>query len=242
MQQRFFLLGVCAFAFGVPVFPQQGTDPSVGAQASAGDGGMMTVEQAYLNSAEGVVIKEMVESRGHDSKVLALQYIQEALEGGRGSDDLQEALSRLATAGLFRVIREQGRVINDFPDIRLRACELLARLPSARTKDALIQVMCADREPSVVRAAVKSLGEVGINEQDETTATIGWISRKFSAINPTGSLALEILNTYERLAPTVRDRRAVVESIMDIAADGRYAAAVRARALEVVKGVVSGGK
>ncbi|WBP09237.1 HEAT repeat domain-containing protein, partial [Treponema pallidum] len=65
---------------------------------------------------------------------------------------------------------------------------------------------------------------------------------KFSAINPTGSLALEILNTYERLAPTVRDRRAVVESIMDIAADGRYAAAVRARALEVVKGVVSGGK
>ena len=43
---------------------------------------MMTVEEAYLNSMEGVILKEMISSEGRDSKYVALQVIEEAINSG----------------------------------------------------------------------------------------------------------------------------------------------------------------
>ena len=48
---------------------------------------------------------------------------------------------------------------------------------------------------------------------------INWVTRKFDIILPTSSLALEILNAYEKLAPSVKNKSPMVASIIRIASN-----------------------
>jgi len=198
---------------------------------------IMTVEEAYLNSVEGVIIKGLADGDSRDSKQVALQYIENAISAGRISEDLQVSLDALATEGISSVIREEGRTLNNFPDVRMKACELLGKMGTEEAKDTLIGVMYADNEPSVISAAVKALGELGFNENDEVVEMINWITRKFDIINPTSSLALEILNTYEKIAPKVKNKTGMVEAIVRISTNYKYITPVRNRAYEVLKSV-----
>ena len=54
------------------------------------------------------------------------------------------------------------------------------------------------------------------------------------------SLALEILNAYEKLAPTVQDRNAMIQSIGEIATNYKYVTPVRTRARDLMKKLQSG--
>lgn len=210
---------------------------SQGAEKKGGDDSLMTVEEAYLNSIEGVIIKEMVASEGRDSKLVALQYIQDAIDKGKISTDVERALDSLATIGISTVIYENGRQMNNYPDIRMKACELLGKVGTKDAMKTLVRVMYAENEPSVVSSAVHSLGELGFNDGDEAVDMINWINKKFDVINPTSSLALEILIAYEKLIPNVENKKPVVEGIMRIASNYSYVTPVREKALELLKTV-----
>jgi len=206
-------------------------------QEKRNDESLMTVEEAYLNSIEGVIIKEMVSSEGRDTKLVALQYIQDAIEKGKVSQDIERALDSLATVGLSTVIYENGRAMNNYPDIRIKACELLGKMGTKEAMKTLVRVMYADNEPSVVTAAVHSIGELGFNDGDEAVDMINWINRKFDVINPTSSLALEILNTYEKILSKVENKKSMVDGIMRIASNYNYVTPVREKALSLLKNV-----
>lgn len=203
---------------------------------------MMTVEEAYLNSMEGVVLREMVVSEGRDSKYVALQVIEEAIEAGRVSPEVQQALDSLATIGLTSVVRENGRVSNNYPDVRMKACQLLGKVRSEEAKNTLMKVMYTDNEPAVIMESVKSLGELGYNNNDEVVEMINFINRKFDIVNPTSSLAIEVLNTYEKLAPTVKNKKGMIDNIMRIANNFNYVTTVRNKAVEVLKTIISDTK
>lgn len=203
---------------------------------------IMTVEEAYLTSVEGVIIKELALADGRDSKQVALQYIENAIGAGRTTEDIQAALDTLAKEGIGSVIRESNRTMNNFPDIRMKACELLGKMGTTQAKDTLIAVMYADNEPMVITAAVRSLGELGYNDNDEVVDMINWVTRKFDIILPTSSLALEILNAYEKLAPSVKNKSPMVASIIRIASNYNYVTPVRNRAYEVLKAVSGNGQ
>ena len=227
MRNKLFLLTVFFVAVSFSAFSQnKGSDDS-----------LMTVEEAYLNSIEGVIIKEMVTAEGRDTKLVALQYIQDAIEKGKVSQDVVRALDSLATVGLSTVIYENGRAMNNYPDIRLKACELLGKMGTKEAMKTLVRVMYADNEPSVVTAAVHSVGELGFNDGDEAVDMINWINRKFDIINPTSSLALEILNTYEKLLSKVENKKSMVDGIIRIASNYSYITPVREKALSLLKSV-----
>ena len=202
--------------------------------AQAGDS-IMTVEEAYLSSAESMIIKELANSSGRDAKIVALQYIEDSLNAGRMSPEVFETLKSLAGEGVFTTVTENGRVTNNYPDIRIRACELLGRTGSADAVRTLVSVLYVDNEPSVITAAVKSLGDIGNNDGNEVINMINWIARKFDIVLPTSSLAFEILNTYEKLAPLVEDKGEMLENIVRIASNYNYVTPVRTRAYEVLK-------
>ena len=209
---------------------------SQGTEKRGGDS-LMTVEEAYLNSIEGVIIKEMVASEGRDSKLVALQYIQDAIDKGKISADVEKALDSLATIGISTVVYENGRQMNNYPDIRMKACELLGKVGTKDAMKTLVRVMYAENEPSVVSSAVHALGQLGFNDGDEAVDMINWINKKFDVINPTSSLALEILVAYEKLIPSVENKKPVVEGIMRIASNYSYVTPVREKALELLKTV-----
>lgn len=198
---------------------------------------ILTADEMYLSAVEGVIIKGLATTEGRDSKQVALQYIERAIAEGRRTEDMQIALEQLASEGINSVVRESGRTMNNYPDIRMKAAELLGDMATTRAKDTLIQVMYADNEPSVITAAVRSLGKLGYNDNDEVVEMINWVTRKFDIILPTSSLALEILNTYEVLAPSVKNKTPMIESIVRIANNYNYVTPVRTRAYQVLQNI-----
>ncbi len=194
-----------------------------------------TVEDEYLSNVEDVIIRELAQADDRDNKYVALQYIENALSEGRNSPDMIYALESLAGEGISTQSRTNGRLMNNYPDVRAKACELLGQIPTEESKTALIKVALADNEPMVATAAIRSLGDIGINENDEVISTIIWTQKKYAALNPTSSLALEILFAYEKLADTVFDKAAMIQSISVIASYYTYATPVRTKAYELLK-------
>lgn len=194
-----------------------------------------TVEQEYLSSVEDVIIRELADTDDRDNKLVSLQYIESAISGGRTSPDMMFVLESLAGEGVSTQSRTNGRLMNNFPDVRAKSCDLLGEVKTEEAKTILVKTALADNEPMVVTAAVRSLGNIGINEQDEVVATIIWVQKKYATLNPTSSLALEILFAYEKLADTVEDKTPMIESISAIASNHNLNHTVRRQALDLLR-------
>ncbi len=194
-----------------------------------------TVEQEYLSTVEDVIVKELAEAEDRDSKQVALQYIALAVEGGNTSPDILAALDNLAGEGIFSQTRVNGRLENNFPDIRKEACDILGKIPTEESKQTLMKIAIADNEPMVATAAIRSLGEIGLNDRDDVIDSIAWTHKKFAALNPTSSLAWEVLIAFEKLEGSVQEKAPMIQVISQIAVNNRYVTPVRQKALSLLK-------
>ena len=199
-----------------------------------------SAEEDYLSTVEDVVITELANSDERDNKLVALQYLENAVEEGRVSPDMMVALDHLAGEGINTQSRQSGRLVNNYPDIRAKACDLLAKVPSEESKTTLKNIALADNEPMVITAAVRSLGEIGMNDNDDVVNTIAWANKKNAVLNPTSSLALEVLIAYEKIADKVQDKGSMIQSVGQIAPNYHYVNPVRDRALALLKTLQSG--
>ncbi len=200
-----------------------------------------SAEEEYLSTVEDVVITELANSDERDNKLVALQYLKDAVDSGRYTPDMLVALDHLAGEGVNTQSRQSGRLMNNFPDIRAQACDILAKVPTEESKTTLKNIALADNEPMVITAAVRSLGEIGLNDNDDVVNTIAWANKKNAVLNPTSSLALEVLIAYEKLADSVQDKSAMIQSVGQIATNYHYVKPVRDRALSLLKKLQSGG-
>ena len=193
-----------------------------------------TVEGEYMSSMEDVVVQELSNSDDLENKLMALQFLEEAANNGKVSPDMMVSLDHLAGEGTNTQSRTRGRVSNNFPEVRREACRILGKVGTPAAAKTLNEIVRADNEPMVLSAAINSLGEIGYNDNDETTNTIAFYSDRFETLNPTSSLALEIVNAYEKLAKNTKDRKPMLSSLQRIAVDYRLAKPVRNRAKEVL--------
>ncbi|WP_294430953.1 HEAT repeat domain-containing protein [uncultured Treponema sp.] len=200
-----------------------------------------SAEEAYLSTVEDVVITELVNSDERDNKLVALQYLENAADEGRVSPDMMVALDHLAGEGINTQSRQNGRLMNNFPDIRAKACEILGKVPTEESKTTLKNIALSDNEPMVITAAIRSLGDIGMNSNDDVVNTIAWANKKNAVLNPTSSLALEVIIAYEKIADKVEDKGAMIQSVGQIATNYRYVKPVRDRALRLLKQLQSGG-
>lgn len=225
------------------------TSGSTGAAASGA--GSKTVEESYLQeSFELMVIHEQSRSPSRDMKFVALAYIKDAVDAGRKSEDLRKELEYLAFEGTISVSREAGtgRITNNFPDVRAKACEYLGSVGGPAAKDTLLRVMLVETEPMVLAAAVKSLGEIGLNDNDEVTLVISYIVERFTILGPDNILALEALGAFEAIADKAGGLKdpAALRAIINIA-EGNYIKPVQQKAKDLLSklrkyAASSGGK
>ena len=162
-----------------------------------------TVEDDYLSSVEDVIIAELAQSDDRDNKLVALQMLEDAINSGRNSAGLVAALDSLAGEGTKTIVVNKGHQTNNFPDIRAKACDLLAQIHTEESKNTLITIALEDKEPWVVTAAIRGLGEVGLNDNNDAIAAIAWALKQDSALKQTSSLAYEALDAYEKLFDTI---------------------------------------
>ena len=194
-----------------------------------------SVESEYLDDVDGGIILALADADDYDSKLVALQYLQSALEEGNTSDAVLKALDRLAGEGIMNPSMTKKRVMNNFPEIRRQACLLMSKVPTEHTKNTLISIAIADNEPMVIAAAVKSLGDIGINNNDEAVEAIAFVNRRNQVLNPTSSLAWEVLNSFELLADSTENKKTMLDAITLISTDYHYVTPVRQKALKLLK-------
>ncbi|MCX7025695.1 MAG: HEAT repeat domain-containing protein [Spirochaetes bacterium] len=210
---------------------------SLGAQT--GPSGERTAEEAYAQeSVEAMILREEAMADGKEMKQKALGGIKDAIAAGRLTDDIRKTLEYLSQEGLTYVNREAGlgRPKNNFPDVRAQACDYLGEFKSEEAKNALLRVLLSDQEPMVLSAAIRSLGKLGMNDNDEVTQAISLIASRFDILFPDNSLAFEVLVAFERIAEAtggLKDPMAI-RTIMRIA-DGNYINPVKNRANELLK-------
>ena len=220
---------LCASTF---VFAQSQT-----VQKSGSSNKETYVENEYLNDIDTEIIIGLAEADDLDTKLVALQYINDAIEEGNTSEGVIHALDTLAGEGVLSESRTNGRKVNNFPEVRRQACLLMAKVPTEHTKNQLINIMVAEDEPMVLSAAVQSLGIINPENTSEVIEAISWINKRNAALNPTSSLAWQVVDTYEKLAPNADSRtmRVISGSLTEIAGNYRYTTPVRDKAKALLK-------
>ncbi len=199
----------------------------------------MTVEESYLEeSLEVMVIKEQSRSESRDMKFVALEYIRDAIEGGRAAEDIFKSLEYLALEGAVNKSREGGigPVVNNYPDVRAKAVSFLGELGGENSHDVLIRVLKAETEPAVITEAVKALAAIDIDDdEDEALTTIAWVVDSFNTLKPDNAVAVSALFAFDKIAGDnggFKNSKAI-QTIISIA-DGPYIREVKTQASKLL--------
>ena len=197
-----------------------------------------TVEEFYLQSLEMQILQEQINGMGQDMKLLALSNIAHMMDDGKvseGDPEVNYLLNLLANEGIGHQIRENNRLVNDFPVVRKEAAALLGRLGGDTAKKSLIQIAHNDIEPMVLSEAVYQLGVIGLNENNEVSTAIADALSRQSIMNPSDNFAYAALLAFQKLAAAnggLKDPNAF-RAIITIA-QGPYIYEVRVKANEVL--------
>jgi len=201
------------------------------AQASTGNADM-TIEQSYLQeSVELTIIREQSRVNSREAKLSALEYIAAAINRGSKSDEIRSSLEYLALEGVVNIARENGKVVNNFPDIRKQAAAALGKLGTPEAKTTLLKMISADNDPLVVAEALNSLGLIGNIDNNEVNLVARTVSR-FHNLNPDNIVVLSALDIFDKTAAAnhgIRDRF-VIETVTLVSESRYYVSQVRNRA------------
>jgi len=233
MMQKRILIMFAAMGLGavVSVFGQS-------TSAAAGSGSEKTIEQLYLTNTAVQVLREEAMSNDRDSQLLAISQIRNMIDNGKMPGNpavTADLLSDLAFDGTIRPVIEDNIIINDFPEVRREACTLLGRVGGEDSVAILLRVVATDPEPMVLSEAVYSLGEIGLNPNNEVSQAIADAVLRQDAVKPDNNFAFASLLAFEKLAKKnngLKDPNAF-RAILRIS-NGSYIPTVRHKAIQVL--------
>jgi len=175
------------------------TVSSITAQSNTGR--ELSVEESYMrDSVELMIIRETARSNSREQKLVALEYINEAINRGNKSEDIRQLLEFLSREGRMSIAMESGRVINNFPDVRRLSAKYLGQFGTEEARKSLLDICQFENEPMVLQEAIKSLGDIGSNDNNETVIIISWAFSKFDSLNPDNLMAIATIDAFENIA------------------------------------------
>lgn len=195
------------------------------------------VEEEFYGDGDPLVVYSLAMSPELENKEMALKALDKAADSGTTDPQMLDALDQLAGEGIKTVAKQKGRVVNNFPQIRRQACAILAKVGGEHSKNVLKDIALADNEPTVQAAAIKALGDVGINEGDEVVNAIAFANVRNRILNPTSSMAAEVLGAFEKLLDNTEDKTTMIDEIVLIASNPNYNKTVRTRAKDLLKSI-----
>ena len=217
-------------------------DKTSKSSAPQAKGGEKTVEEAYLQeSAEAMMVKELSRSDDKEGKLLALDYARKSMDAGRKNDDIRNSLQYLALENTEVLVRSAGLgvVTNNFPDVRMKACEYLGEFPSVESKDTLVKVILNSKteDPMVLAEAIRSLGKIGMNDNDEVADAIAYSVNHFANVGMSEDrLAVYTMFAFTDLADKnkIKDMGPVTKTIMNFT-KGNYVGPVKKLAMQTLE-------
>ena len=209
---------------------------SVWAQNSRQQNREMSVEESYLQqSIEIMIIRETARAHSREQKLIALEYVRDALDRGNTSDEIRQTLDFLSREGRRNWARENGRLVNNFPDVRRQSAKYLGQMGTEEARGSLLEILSFENEPMVLQEAIKSLCDIGTNDANETVNHIAFVMRRYDATNPDNLMALATIDAFEKIARSNNgiSSREAVETLVRIS-EGQYVTAVKERARQLL--------
>jgi HEAT repeat protein len=209
-----------------------------------------SIEELYLSNPGLRIAYEAARSEERESKLLAISQINELIDEGLSSQDEEQitiVLRDLSAQGTSVLIREKGKLINYFPDVRREACRVLASVKSEEAKKkavkVLIEVLRNDDDAIVKSSAAYSLGLIGLNENGEVSRAIGQALEAQDYIAPNDNLAYAGCLALEKLVKANKglDDATSLRILVKIA-QGNYTRTVKMKALQVLQEIRAGSK
>lgn len=209
-----------------------------------------TIEELYLSQDIDLQVarsQAMAESR--EMKNLALQTIRSMLDEGMADTagpEITAILTVLATEGTSRKVRTgNNTVVNNFPEIRRQAVELLWSVGGNGAEASLKNVLRDDPEPMVLAEAVYGLGQMQIDNPHEVAEHFVFLLRRWNSMPaPDNNLAYATLLSVERLAQQHTEIAAnpeLINTLLGIAS-GNYIREVRLKSIDVISGLRNRGR
>jgi hypothetical protein len=214
---------------------------AIAAQSSTG--GNLTVEESYMyESIQIMIIRETARSDTREQKFVALEYINDAISRGNKNDEIRQTLDFLSREGRRTIATENGRVVNNFPDVRRLSAKYLGQIGSEEARKSLLDICQFENEPMVLQEAIKSLGDIGVNDNNETVIIISWAFSKFDNLNPDNLMALATIDAFENIARRNNgiNHPEAIRTLTRIA-EGQYITPVKERARQLLSDLRSYG-
>jgi len=215
--------------------------PTASTTDASASGGQKTVEEKRLQSGVEVqVIASLVAENDRASKKKALDLVRDMIDKGKTTDqnlDVVTLLDELGGEGTTKQVVQNRRVINDFPDIRREAAELLGQIGGNQAREALLKIAQSDKEPMVVSEAVYSLGEIGGGDQAaRVQSVITNLVREQDIIRPDSNFAFAAASALEMLGKKTDGKVSpdVFAALIRIQ-NGNYIRPVREKAKQVLE-------
>ena len=162
-----------------------------------------TIEELYLQSAiKTQIIKAEAASPDRDMKMIALTDIGRMIEDGSAGDnpELVAVLGDLAGEGVTNVVREQGHVLNDFPDVRREAARILGELGTEDAAQKLNTILLTDPEPMVMSEAILAISNIDVEDKHGRNRSMAAAIYRQTAINKDNNFAYTFLQSVENVA------------------------------------------
>jgi len=214
---------------------------SLGAQSATTSGRELTIEEQYLQKSIAMqIMRAQAFASDEDTKTAVLDDIAGRISKGNlggDRDDIENILEYLAMEGSSRVVREGLRQVNNFPMVRKQAAELLGKVRTEQAKNALIAVLLNDEEYMVKAQAAYSLGELGMNENNEVAAALAFAVNREDLTRSDNNWAYAMLLAFEKLNRNASGGMKYPEAFRAVIkiSQGSFLATVRQKALQVLE-------
>ncbi len=235
---------VLAFLLGPALALSAQAASTGGSQSSAGGASQpasreITIEELFLKSVEFQILREKAASDDFEIKMSALDDLEKRVASGvSGSDTAQVefVLEYLAMEGSGRISRENGRQVNNFPEVRRRAVGLLGKVGTEESKDALIRALLIDEEPIVKAEAAYALGVLGMNDRNEVVQALDFAYNREDPSSPDQNFGYAVSLAIEKLAQKTPGglKDPVAYRLLVKIAQGNYLRTVKMKALQVL--------
>jgi len=187
--------------------------------------------------------KTVYDADGLEMRNRLLKDIGEAITNGNSNDDILAALEYMSMEGLKNIARARGKVLNNYPSVRLQVSVQLGKTGSAKASEILNQVLNNENDLYVLQETFNSLGELGFNENDATVKAIIWKLRTYNPRSPDALVDRVVLAAINALDKIERKNNGIknqddfreVQALLDKINKGHFSRPVQERAKKVLE-------